>query len=562
MEERDSISDLITGYKLITERQDRIDLAESMYTGSGEEVFANPRIQRLLNSLNVSGIEGFAYAAVPVDAVAGTLKLLPPVVIDATSGKPHDVGQKALDDLWRRNQLGPELRSLLHRVCLHGDAYLHVWPVYDDDIEPGMEDDEAPAGRAASTVDIIVNGAKTTLAVYDAEAPLSIAYVIRTWVERGTTRANLHYSDHVEKWRLTDGEADPDKPESWEPVPGADDIPTADGEISFHHFRNDRPYGRPEHERAYGPQRVISKLWASLAAVIDYLIAPTRYYLADPKMDDPHQSILSADYPEVDDDPQDPQESALRSDPNAVWKLYGSGAGQFEPANPDNLLRPLERAIQAASELTEIPRHRFGWPGAEPPSGAAVRALDRALLDKGQARRESLGPTLEAALEHALSLMGIDDVRVSVRWAPASQVTDLEGWQIIAAKIASGVPVRTCLVEAGYLPEQVDAWLATGAGTDLVRRLALLQALVTVAAIPSADKPAAPPVVPQLPDGPPADQGQDGPPDGAGPDAGPAVPAPPPAMQPGSVPILPAEVIRKLIEKIMEGIDGIEEDSA
>jgi hypothetical protein len=311
----------------------------------------------------------------------------------------------------------------------------------------------------------------------------------------------LYYPSHVEKWVCPKG-SQAKNPDSWARVLGAEkDVPTPLGRIPWFHLRNDRPYGTPEHVGAYGPQRLINKIVSSLSAVIDYQVGPQRYYMADPAVDDPHQNLTDPDWPDDDDD--DPEEgggeSALSSDPGTVWKLYGKSAGQFEPADPDKLIKPLERAIRCMAELTGIPAFHFGWGTGTTPTGAALRTLDAptgAIVDD---RKGAYGPTFARAFEHALALLGIVDIRVQIRWKPTTVITDLEGWQIVAAKIANGVPVEQALIEAGYLPEQAAEWIADADGADLTRRIALLQAAAMVvqtltsatAGAPSSTPPAA-----------------------------------------------------------------------
>src|SRR3546814_18417719 len=48
------------------------------------------------------------------------------------------------------------------------------------------------------------------------------------------------------------------------------------GEIPFFHFRTARPYGRPEHNKAYGPQDALTKLDTNMMSNSDFANFPQR----------------------------------------------------------------------------------------------------------------------------------------------------------------------------------------------------------------------------------------------------------------------------------------------
>jgi hypothetical protein len=459
---------VLAAYGQYTEARAHVDVADAIYSGNVGEPFSNRRVARLLAKAGINTIEDFAYASIPVNVIARSLRLLEPAVL-TESGEPDQATTQVLLDIMDDNELGGELNSLFGLVSRHGDAYLLVWPVEDEQ------------GNATG-VDVMVESAETTHAVYDEERPLKIKYVVKIWEDQTEhTRLNLTYPDHVERWILDKG-GRPDNPDAWQRHPDhPDDIPTPDGVLPYFHLRNDRPYGTPEHAAAYGPQRMINKLVSGLGAITDYQIAPQRYYMADPTNDDPTENLLDPDYPEDDDDdPEGPTKSPLSNDPSSVWKLYGRSAGQFNPADPDNLIKPMDRCIRSMSDLTSIPAYYFGWGTGKTPSGAALRTLDAPRVNIVNDRKTSYTPTLKAAFTRALLLAGHPDARVAIRWQPSFVVTDLEGWQIVAAKIAVGMPVDVALTEAGCLPEAVASWIASANGDDPGRRLDLLQQLSTI----------------------------------------------------------------------------------
>lgn len=479
--------DVLTAYREWADAREGYELAAQFAKAQVDEDFANPRVLQLFRKSKITTIEGFAYSAVPVRVISSRLRVLAPSVTRIGSDEPALEATKALDEICARNELLSELKSMFRHVSRDGDAYLFVWPVVErEQAEPDDEDDDPdgppPATRVVG-VDVLVNEASGVRAIYHDHNHLKIKFVVRTWVEKDTedVRLTLYYPDHVEKWYCPKGKKVTD-PDSWDRHPDApNDIPTPLGRLPWFHIRNDRPYGVPEHMGAYGPQRLINKLVSSLAAVVDYQVAPQRYYMADPSIDDPHQNLTSPDLPEdEDDDPESGGESPLSADPAAVWKLYGRSAGQFDPPDPENLLKPFERAVQAMAELTGIPKFHFGIGTGDTPSGAALRTLDAPTGEIVDDRKDDYGTQIQRALEDALALLGHTGVRVHLPWRPTTIITDLEGWQIVATKIAAGVPAKQALVEAGYLPEQVSEWIQDAAGSDLPRRLALLQAVAAI----------------------------------------------------------------------------------
>lgn len=494
--------------------------AESFYDGDAGDLFATEKVQQLLAKSGVYEVEDFNYARVPVDALVDKLQIRA-VVVSAgddtddeddpgsaddsigTSGAPPasesdkkriaERAQEALDELRKRNQLAEEELELLLSASKHGDSYLFVWPVVEADdedeeaFEQGVELDEGHPGRVVSC-DILVNSATVARVFYDPENPLRPTHVIKRWewldpdLDVHRHRATLYFKDRIERW-VTRPDGDPKRSEDWLPYEVAGvawPAPNPTGRLPFFHVRTSRTYGRPEHASAYGPQRLINKLVSAHAVTIDYQSFPQRYALSNPKADDILQNMIDPDFPEdEDDDPEGRGVSPLRADPSAVWKLPGiSSVGQFQPADPQVFLAPLDRYIRAMAELTGTPLDRFTGYGT-PPSGESRRWANYPLNEKAKLRQQRHGAVLSAAYEFALELLGFKDVTVAIQWAPVDVASGTEDWGIVAAKITNGVPVKQALVEAGYPEDDVDSWLNDETGADLMRRVALLNQIGT-----------------------------------------------------------------------------------
>lgn len=505
--------DLIDGFRSLQGALPAYTRAEQMYDGDVGEVFSSPFVRQLLNRAGVDNLDELNYARIPVDTIAN--RLLVTAVTASPAEEEAEIGlrdavattaagaaasrgkalvdraQETVNHLVTRNQLNAEGKSLHLDVSKFGDGYLFVWPVVDE------------AG-AVVDVDLLVNSATNVRVIYEEDRPLDKAFAIKSWVmklpnpdggegvEQQVIRANLYYPDRIQRW-VTEPDMDGTKPEHWleftdpgDPAEGRDPVefetPNPDGvdRVPFFHFRNARPYGRPEHKAGYGPQQLINKLVEAQAATIDFQTFPQRYLLMDPKADDILQNLTDPFNSEDDaEDPEDPGNlTQMRANPGEVWKLFGANnAGEFSPANPDNFMRPLDRYILAMSQLTATPMFYFG--AAEPPSGEALRWMNAPVTDKVSDRQERYGPEWEDAFEFALRLMGIEGVAIKVQWKPAQTINDQAGWATVAAKIQAGVPIDHALAETGYPAEQVEEWFGEERTfvLDMQRRVDMLAQL-------------------------------------------------------------------------------------
>jgi hypothetical protein len=465
--------DLIAAYHDLCEARPGYAKAEAYFDGDVDEIYASAKVARMLAKSNLDELDAINFARIPVTAVTDRLH-----ITAITTG--DDQADEDITDLIKRNQLDEELPALHVRACSQGDAYLMVWPDTDTD------------GRILG-VNMFVNSAATVRVIYDDENPLRKRLAIKSWCitsgENQQIRADLWYPDdgnepaRIERW-LWDEKRSTDKTNKW--IPYTDDdqdavLPNPYGEIPFFHYRTARPYGRPEHYAAYGPQALLNKLVVSHAATVDYQSLPQRYGLIDPAVD---QSGMQADFdpdnPEdLEGDPESPlNPSQLRNDPGELWMLQGlKGVGQFSAADPQVYLQPFDRYVKAMAQVTSTPFQEFDSTG-DAISGEARREARAALTARVQARQRSFGATHADAFEFALRLLGYDDLTVTVRWQPADYRDDAEGWATVDAKIKAGVPRERALIEAGCPPEMVEGWLkALDDDAELQRRVDLLTSL-------------------------------------------------------------------------------------
>lgn len=467
-------ADLIDAYAELCDARPGYAKAEAYFDGDVDEIFASDKVARMLAKSNLDELDEINFARIPVTAVTDRLH------ITAITAADDDDATEEITALIKRNQLDEELPALHVRACSQGDAYLMVWPAIDD---TGI----------VTGVDMLVNSAATVRVIYDDENPLRKKLAIKSWCTGAgkdqEIRADLYYPDggeaspaRIERWVWAGKHTK--KNDKWTPytADGQDAVlPNPYGQIPFFHYRTARPYGRPEHYAAYGPQAIINKLVASHAATVDYQSLPQRYGLIDPQVD---QSGMQADFdpdnPEdIGGDPESPlNPSQLRNDPGEMWMLQGlKGVGQFEAANPQVYLAPFDRYVKAMAQVTGTPFAEFDSTG-DAISGKARIEARASQTARVQARQRSFGATHSDAFEFALTLLGFDDVDVRVRWQPADYRDDTEGWATTTAKVEAGVPRERALIEAGCPPELVEGWMKNlDDDAELARRVNLLASI-------------------------------------------------------------------------------------
>ena len=467
----DPRADLMQGIQALQGARPDYDQAATYYEGKVPEVFTSIRIRRALARFDIDFDLNFART--PVNAVTNRLSV-------ASITSPDEAVNMLISKVWQDNQLNLELPDLFRRAGEFGDAYLMVQPV---------EDDNGTVVR----VEMYYNSPQTVRVIYDEEQPRRKKYTVKSWTDGAYLRAELLYDARTERWTTAKDSrgdraqdwlhwpSDPEDPESWL-------IPNEAGQQPVFHFRNDRPYGCPEHYGAYGPQNAINKLQQTHMGTIDYQGFPQRYALTETANTDT-SDLDPGDFddgiwpfPEQGLGPSDSgDDSSLKAGPGEMMLLRGfKSVGQFDAAQPNVFLDPINFQIRAMAQITDTPLRMFD-PQSHQRSGESIKEEDGPYIAKIENRQTSYGAALHEAFCFALRLLGVEDPVVSVDWVPAKSVTDVQGWQIVTAKINAGVPRKQALTEAGYRPEQVDAWLAGVDDAEIQRRVAILANLAVAA---------------------------------------------------------------------------------
>lgn len=470
------IDDLMLGLAELRDSFDTYQEAEHYYEGSNPELFASHRIARVLRPyedhfrLNL--------AAIPVDSLAHRLEIAAVTITtdDEEVTEDETLTQRLQDEIRDMNNMELE-EPLVHlKASMFGDAYVIV------------SRDEDETGDAF--VDIYYNTPYETRIVYDRSGRRKL-FAIKSWSEREDDgaefqRADLYYPDVFEQW-ITKRNAKGTEASDWEPYgEGTALLLDVDGEpltsivgydgegkpieepltqagvfvhdygqIPVFHFRNDRPYGRAEHRRAFGAQDVVNKLMISHIATIDFQSFPQRYALKDP-------NAAEADAEDWDDDDASGTTTTtpgtkLKAGPGELWWLEGAKqVGQFEVADADAFLKPFDRVVRTMSTLTETPLHLFDQSG-EPPSGESRRTAEAGQTKKVKTRQKQFGATWRDVYAFAMFLLTDQDFndRINVNWVPAESMDEAEAWDLANKKKVVGLPLIQVLLEQGYTEDEI-----------------------------------------------------------------------------------------------------------
>jgi hypothetical protein len=264
---------------------------------------------------------------------------------------------------------------------------------------------------------------------------------------------NLYYADRIEKYL---GSGDLDSLSLNPTFQMMEVVPNPWGEIPVFHFRTHKPYGRPEHIDAFGPQDAVNKLISTHMYSVDYQGAPQRYALSNGG-----NASEMEDF--ADDDTARENIGALQNGPGQLWYLQGvSAVGQFPAADPGVFTGPVGEYVNAMAAITNTPSHYF-VKGSYIPSGQALRVAEAPLFKKVQNRQLTFGSTWRDLFKFMFKVEGIP-ADVEIKWENAESIDSLDNWDIAVRKKSVGVSLRQILIEAGYDPEIADAVVSESLG--------------------------------------------------------------------------------------------------
>lgn len=417
------MKDIRVALEQIINKREGYKQAEAYYEGVNGEVFAN---QRWFKMFRYEGSDfRFNFSKTVVDSVLNRLEINNILV---ASQEAADF----VDTMWEQSDIKLDINEIHRNALIYGDSYAIVWP--DED----------------GTIAIDYNSPMTTCVVYSQENPRKKEFAAKMWQvvneNQKTLYLNMYYPDRIEKYV---GSGDIDLVSHQLNVVPLDVIPNPWGEIPVFHFRTHKPFGRPEHADAFGPQDAINKLISTHMLTVDYQGAPQRYALANGGNSNEFDDFS-------DDDTARENLAALGNGPGNLWYLQGvSSVGQFPAADPGVFTNPVIEYVNAMASITNTPTHYF-MRGATLPSGQALRVAEAPLFKKVTNRQMAFGSTWRDLFKFMFMVEGLPD-EVEIKWENAESIDSLDNWDIAVRKKSVGVGLYQILLEAGYDPEIAEA---------------------------------------------------------------------------------------------------------
>jgi hypothetical protein len=457
--------------------------AQLMYDGIiseyGRDTRMHPSIIRFLETS--AQLYKFKFAAVPVRTMRDRIEL--------NSIQVDGGGQAKWDQIWDGNNLEIWSEQINFRALRDGVSYVSVWE------SDNLTEQDDP-GIADAGVTITYNDPRFTIVMFDEFDSRLALYSVRAfkigdqwWVETAYRDYIYSWTTGAEasgcKWILADRiETTTDGREVL--IPAVQENPYNTLPV-FLVSANDLPYGRPEHEPAYGPQTALSKMLVTQLAVTDAHGWPARWALSDPAAvldgrgeNDTRWMEETGDDESTESDADERAERRAFADggkPGTIDFFDGIRAvGTFQAADPKAFIDPIEMYMQVMSVVTGTPLYAFK-PGGEQPSAAARQIADKPLTSRIKRFHSVAGAAWSDIARFALKISNITATQAKCKWAPASLASSIEDWQVVGAKQASGVPIRETLIDAGIDADMVDRWIkdkqeltATAAGVDLLAK--------------------------------------------------------------------------------------------
>lgn len=411
------MSDIKKAFDHILTQRDEYNRAIAYYDGSQPEVFQSQRWMRIFR------FEGadfrFNFAKTVVDSVLNRLEVNQ---VQATTVAANNYINKLFD----QTDIKLDMNEIHRNALVYGDCYAIVWP------------------DSTGKVGIDYNSPTTTALIYDQENPRVKSFATKIWQVEDDNgdkfiKLNLYYADRIEKYV---GMGDLEYITNLPAMTLTEVVPNPWNEIPVFHFRTHKPYGRPEHYDAYGPQDAINKLINTHMYTVDYQGAPQRYALSNGG-----NSSEFEDFSE--DDTARENIGSLQNGPGELWYLQGvQSVGQFPAADPKTFTDPVNEFVADMAAITNTPLHYFTNVGAIQ-SGQALRVAEAPLTKKVYNRQLAFGSTWRDLFKMLLRIEGIN-ADVEIVWDNPETVDSVDQWDIAVRKKSVGMPLEQILLELGY----------------------------------------------------------------------------------------------------------------
>lgn len=451
-------SDLKSALSLMEARRGDYIAGEDFYLGKRAEIAASKEIRKLIDR-NDGDKHTLSIAHVPVDA------LMDKVELQGISADADDLTERiaaALD----ANDFEEEADDWQRKAGYFGDYYIVVSPSAED-----------PEGNIApEDLDIVGRSPLDTIVMYDAATGRKPQYGASRWRDGKVWRALLYYTDATVQL-VTQPEDDAgDVPDAADfeldlvdpEEPASAYIAHEGGKLLVSHIAIDsRPYGTPVHRKAWGPQESITKINAINLVNVDGQGLGARWALEDPakEIDDDIDDDFGTNGPDTQgtgDGQNVAARKGVRSVPGQIALLRGiKQVGQFEAAQSTEFTGNLEWYIRITAVVTGTPLFEFDLKGDQP-SGESRRRAEGRINKHARKVQRACGRAYQNVGDVILALTGGAESKVAATFRPVETSTDKEGFELIALKVKTGVPIAQAFREAGYTEEEVLEWFPNG----------------------------------------------------------------------------------------------------
>lgn len=457
--------DLAKGLTLIEDKADTYAEREAYYLGTRRETSGSAFVRKLIAKDESHPI---SLAHIPVDATLGVVRL---TAVDATEA----AASAFLRGLFDADDYDDEADDWHTRAAYFGDYYVIIDPTEED-----------ARGRAVA-FNRTGSSPLTTVVVYSDRDQRTKLYGVKRWRAGKAWKALVYYDDLTVKLVTDETTSSATATDfSFDVKPG-EDIDTAlvlhdGGRMLIEHLAIDgKPYGRPVHGKAFGPQDAITKISAANLVNVEGQGLASRWALADPlaEIDDDIDDDFGTDGPDTTADKADGRTTAtttgrVRTIPGAIALLKGvRSVGQFAATGTDDFLKNLDWYVRVMAVACGIPLFEFDVTTGEQPSGESRRrARSRMIEHAGKIVRAATN-FHKGIADTTLAAAGLAG-SVTVSFRPLETETDKDGLELVSVKVKAGVPLKQALIEAGYDATDVEEWYPgdTGFSPDLLTVIA------------------------------------------------------------------------------------------
>jgi hypothetical protein len=412
-------ADLQRAVKALTAKEIPYTELWEYYDGDQPVVYASSRLREIFRNVDARVVEN--WCAVVVDAVADRLRLQG---ITAAEDKP---ATELLNELWQRQRLQLEAKSVHEAVLAIGEAFMIVWP--------------GEAAEGSQPVQIYYNDPRLCHVFYDPENPRAKQYAAKWWIDGELKRRlTLYYPDRL-VYYISQGKAT--SVTTWRSFQPADpsEAPNPFEAVPVFHFRLESRVIKGELANVITIQNAINKLLLDMMVCAEFGAFRQRWVISN-----------AGDL------------VALQNAPYEHWFIpAGDGlgqptsVGQFDASDLKNYTDAIEKLAADIGRITNTPKHFLFAQGGDP-SGEALIALEAPLNKKVQDRIDHLTPTWREVAAFALKVAGqeVDEQGIAVSWAAVETIQPKTQAEIRESSTRAGIPLVTALRREGWAQADLD----------------------------------------------------------------------------------------------------------